>query len=312
MDSISDFIGGDGPSRPVKTEEAGERAAIYARTSSYNQQFGYSIDEQVRRCKEQADEIGWTVRFVFKDEAETGTDTDRSGFQKLLATAEQGELDVVLFWSLDRLCRSLLDLVKIEKKFDEWEVALHSVTEIIDTTTPVGRFNLRNIASAAELESDLTSQRVQMGMHGLAQDRKWPNATPPLGYDLGEDNRLVVNDEEAELVERIFRMYLDEKSMPQVAYLLNEEGVQTKEGGDWSRQSVRKVLTNEIYVGEYNVAGVEATVEEYRIVEDELFEQATETRYRFQGNSMDKERKTAKTNRILESYKEHRGRGDAE
>lgn len=282
-------------------------AAIYVRTSSANQRFGYSIDEQIRRCWERCEAKDWQVRYVFADEAESGRDTERPEFQRLLSTVEQGTIDVVVFWALDRFCRSLVDLVQIEEHLDQWDVSLQSVTEHLDTTTPVGRFNFRNLASAAELESDLTSQRVQMGMYGLAKDHKWPNNQPPLGYDLLDDGRLQVNNSEADLVRRIYRMYVQEQSMPQVAFRLNEEGVRTKSGEEWSTQSVKKVVSNELYIGEYCVAGYEEYVEEYRIVSDDLFERVEDTRYRFQSRDMATERKESKSKRILEEYKQHKG-----
>lgn len=289
------------------SEESDFGAAIYARTSSANQRFGYSIDEQIRRCWERCETKGWEVRYVFADEAESGRDTERPELQQLLNVAEQGAVDVVVFWALDRFCRSLVDLVKIEEQLDQWDVALQSVTEYLDTTTPVGRFNFRNLASAAELETDLTSQRVQMGMYGLAKDHKWPNSQPPVGYDLSDDGQLQVNDREAELVRRICRMYVREKSMPDVAYLLNKHNVQTKSGEKWTTQAIKKIVSNELYIGEYSVAGFEEYVEEYQIVSEDLFDEVTETRFRFQGGEMEPERKESKSDRILQQYKRHQG-----
>lgn len=286
----------------VETENL--HAAIYARTSSSSQRFGYSIDEQVNQCWEHVEGNGWTVTHVLTDEAESGRDTDRPKFQRLLELAEANVIEVVVFWKLDRFCRSLVDLVNIEAQLNEWGIGLQSVTEYIDTTSAVGRFNFRNLASAAELESDLTSQRVRMGMHGLAKDHKWPNDRPPLGYDKTEEGRLEINEGEATLVRRIFRMYLEERSMPQVAFLLNEAGITTKTGGQWTRQSIKKILTNELYVGEYEVADYEDTVNEYRILSDGLFESVTDTRYRFRNKkgSMDPDRKSSKAYRILSTY----------
>lgn len=288
---------------PTTDDEA--NAGIYARTSSNSQRFGYSIDEQVRRCWEQCESVGWNVRYVFTDEAKSGRNTDRPKFQTMLEKAEQGLLDVVVFWKLDRFCRSLVDLVKTAEQLEEWGVALQSVTEYIDTTSPVGRFNFRNLASAAELETDLTGQRVQMGMYGLAQDGKWPNDYPPLGYDKSADGTLEVNEREAELVERIFQLYLEERSMPQVAFHINTDEIRTKRGESWCRQSVKKVLSNELYIGTYQVADYESHIESYRLISDDLFEEATATRYRFKNakGKMGEHRKLSKAERILDRYK---------
>lgn len=280
-------------------------AVIYARTSSNSQRFGYSIDEQVRRCWEFCDEANWEVVFVFTDEAESGRDTERPEFQSMLDRARDGLFDVVVFWKLDRFCRSLVDLVKTEEELDELQVGLHSVTEFLDTTNPVGRFNFRNLASAAELESDLTSQRVKLGMYGLAQDHKWPNDMPPLGYQKEEDNTLTILEKECNVVKLIFNLYLQERSMPQVAYELNERGITTKGGESWCRQSVGKVLKNELYIGKYKMAQFQDIVEDYRILSTELFEEVSEVRHRFKqaSNSMDPERKKSKSDNILDDYR---------
>jgi site-specific DNA recombinase len=223
----------------------------------------------------------------------------------LLKKAKQGRIDVVIFWKLDRFCRSLSDLVQIEEQLSEFDVGLQSVTEYIDTTSPVGRFNFRNLASAAELESDLTSQRVKMGMHGLAKDHKWPNKYPPFGYRKTETDQLDPIPAEAKWVRRIFRMYLEERSMPQVAFLLNRAGLSTKKENEWTRQAVNTVLSNEIYRGEYTLAGYEDQVSEYRILSDALFSEVERVRYRFQSNTeMNPKRKQSKAERLLDQYKQ--------
>lgn len=286
-------------------DESVSRAAVYARTSVKKPDNHYSIDEQVRRCWNQCKKQNWDVVFVFTDEAESGRDTERPEFQKMLENAEKGRFDVVVFWKLDRFCRSVVDLVKTEEQLSQCDVALQSVTEYIDTASPVGRFTFRNLASAAELESDLTSQRVQMGMHAMARKHRWPNNHPPIGYELAADQTLNIIEEEAQLVRQIFRDYINLRSMPQVAHNLNKSGISTKQGKDWSRWSVRKILTNELYRGQYQLGDYGEYVEAYRIMSDELFKKATKTRYRFKHSkgSMNGDRKQAKVERILEKFR---------
>jgi site-specific DNA recombinase len=286
-------------------DEAVSRAAIYARTSASKPDYHYSIDEQVSRCWDRCKEHDWDVVFVFTDKAESGRDTDRPEFQDMLGKAEQGYFDVVVFWKLDRFCRSLTDLVRTEERLDEHGVALQSVTEYIDTASPVGRFNFRNLASAAELESDLTSQRVQIGMHGMAKEHRWPNSDPPIGYELADDQTLGIDEEAAKLVRRIFRMYLKHRSMPKVAHLLNKGGKRTKEDNEWTRWTVGRVLKNEVYRGEYQLGDYQSHVEEYRIVSDELFEAVKEIRFRFkhEKGSMEQDRKAKTATKILDRFK---------
>lgn len=97
--------------------------------------------------------------------------------------------------------------------------------------------------------------------------------------------------------------------MPDVAHQLNQDGITTKRGNEWSRWAVKQVLSNEVYRGQYQLAHYEDHVEEYRIITDELFEAVTEIRHRFQHEKgeMDKDRKEAKVEKIYSEYKSDRG-----
>ncbi len=275
------------------------RAAVYARTSKSNPKFGYSLKEQVRRCLERCEFQQWLSLYVFQDEAKSGKDVDRPQFQILMDYGERRLFDVVVFWKLDRFSRSLLHVVQLERQLREWDIALHSVTEQIDTTTSAGRFNFRNIASAAEFERDMIRDRSRMGLYAMAMDGRWPNKSPPLGYDI-EDGRLVVNEPEAQLVKQIFHEYLDRKSMSEVAQQLNERGVQTKRSNEWCARAVGDVLRNVIYTGEYRVAGVSKQISDYRIVSEETFSKASATRNRFKSGDTERTNMSAsrKSNHI--------------
>ena len=278
-------------------------ATIYSRVSSPNQVREYSLEEQERRCRERCDLMGWRVRYLFREEGVSGATLNRPKFQIMLEKARMERFDILVFWKLDRFCRSLVDLVNIERELREYGISLHSVTEQIDTTTPVGKFNFRNLASAAELERELIKERSKMGMHALARQHKWPNNYPPLGYDKREDGKLNINEGEAKLVTRIFNKYLDFKSMPEVAFRLNEKGIKTKRKNAWSVPSIKKVLDDEIYIGRYRVAGVDDPVEEYRIIEDELFKKAKELRQKRKPKPpMPEDRKEATIDRIFDEY----------
>jgi site-specific DNA recombinase len=295
------------PQRTNAQQARPVRAAIYARTSSPNQKFNYSIDEQIACCRKYAEQRGWIVTHLFFDESERAETVDRPKFQLMLQKAKSGYFDVIVFWRIDRFCRSLVDLVSVERTLREYKVGLCSVTEYIDTSTSVGRFNFRSIGSVAELEAELIGERARMGLHALAKKHRWPNANPPLGYERLGDGRLKVTGKEARLVRKIARMYLYEKSMPHVAFLLNKEGILTKKGKQWTVAAVRDILTDEIYVGIYDVAGVRDYVQEYRILDDSVFLAVNETRLRYKrkGNrkpSIPEDRKNEKIERMFGKY----------
>jgi len=141
-------------------------------------------------------------------------------------------------------------------------------------------------------------------MYGLAREHKWPNKFPPLGYVKREDGKLEVDQRESRLVRHIFQLYIRERSMPEVAYILNDTEYTPRRQDRWCRQSVGEILRNELYIGKYQLAGFEDTVEAYRIVPDRLFLRAHDVRHRFVSSrkSMSPGRKSSITDRILDWY----------
>lgn len=245
---------------------------------------------------------------MFRDEAKSGKDTDRPMFQQMLDRAKQGAFDVLLFWKLDRFSRSIHHAVRLENQFREWGVALHSVTEQLDTTTPAGQFNFRNIANAAEFEREMISQRTKMGHRARASEGKWPNGTPPLGYEIGTDGRLHTVKEEAELVREIFRKYIEMRSMPAVVRWLDDNKCPDPDPKKWTPDAISVILRNQLYLGRYHIGEIEKVIPEYRIICDEQFSEATKARTRFRSgggkrNTMEKERKRARMIRMINQYK---------
>jgi len=258
------------------------RAAIYARTSDTTRSQGYSLDAQVTRSLDHCENLGWNVAFIYRDEAESGANTDRPMFEEMIKTAKKGVFDVIVFWKLDRFSRSLIHAVELESDLREFDVYLYSVTEQIDTTSATGRFNFRNLASAAEFERDMIKERTQLGLNQLAEEHKWPNETVPLGYTLTDDQKLSINETERTIVERIFDSYIEHRSMPDVATELNEDDVTTSEGGEWTASAVGDILRNEIYRGWYELGDIAEHVSEYQLIDDATFEEVTQIRMRFQ------------------------------
>ncbi len=275
MTSSKDLSKG-GDSEPIV-----RTAAIYARTSSPNQRYNHSIGEQIDQSWKHCDQRDWIVNYTFIDECIGGGTIDRPKFQLMLEKAKHNYFDVIVVWKIDRFCRSLIDLMNVERKLRLWNVNLCSVTEYIDTTTSVGRFNFRNLASFAEFEREIIGDRARMGLHALARKHKWPNPHPPLGYDIADNGKLKPNPDEVRLVLTIFSEYIETKSMPQLAFNLNQRGVATKKGNKWSASTIRKILTNKIYVGSYNVAGFKDTVEDYRILDDVTYDKVSWIRNRY-------------------------------
>ena len=122
-----------------------------------------------------------------------------------------------------------------------------------------------------------------------------------------KSGHLKIIAKESRLVRKILHMYLTEKSMGQVAFKLNKVGKLTKKGLRWTASAVRSILVDKIYVGLYSVAGVKDYVEQYRIVEDDVFAKVKELRLRYRGKNsarpeMPKDRKKVKVEKMFGTY----------
>jgi site-specific DNA recombinase len=172
------------------------------------------------------------------------------------------------------------------------------------------------LASYSELEREIIGERSKMGLYALAKEHKWPNANPPLGYTRNGDGCLRPNAAEVNLVNKIIGLYTRSKSFPHTAFLLNKQRIKTKKVKEWNARAVRDIVTNELYVGRFNVAGFRDYVREYKIVDTKLFKRANTIRTRYtKGKAkrppMPKDRKTLKIERIFNRYTELLEKPDA-
>lgn len=278
-------------------------AAIYARVSSGKQAQGYSLDEQVNLCRQRCEQNGWKVRYIFIEDGISASSIDRPKFRAMMQKASERRFDVLIFWKLDRFCRSLIDVVNVERQLREWDINICSLTESIDTTTSNGRFVFRTLASAAEWERDMISERSSMGMKALALQHKWPNRIVPYGYEKDVDGSLVINPIEASVVKRIFKRYVKIRSMPQLAFELNEERIEPRRSDRWSATVVKYILDNELYLGKYEVSDVCDLIPELRIVSNELFNKANKIRFRHKRKSIPLNRKEYMIDKLIKGYK---------
>lgn len=231
-------------------------------------------EERLRQyCKAQGFEI--YKNMPYRDEGISAKDTKRPGFEELMRDIKAGRLNVVVVTRLDRVTRSLKDLIELMEFLQQHDVKLISLTENIDTMGPMGRFLLNLLGSIAQLEREIDSERVSADMHHRALSGKWTGGVVPLGYttkgklihkflDKGmkddealkeanriapEKGRLYVVKHEAELIRKIYQFYLECRSLRRVTHELNEKGIKTPEGETWATSSIRRILTNPTYRG---------------------------------------------------------------
>jgi DNA invertase Pin-like site-specific DNA recombinase len=148
-----------------------KRAAIYARVSTLN---GQTTRNQIRELEEVALKAGWEVAGVFDEQGVSGAKGrgQRPELDKLLKAVTRREVDVVMAWSVDRLGRSLTDLVGIMQEIRGAGRDLYLHKQGLDTSTPAGKAMFGMLGVFAEFERDMIRERVQAGLARAKADGK--------------------------------------------------------------------------------------------------------------------------------------------
>ena len=242
----------------------GRRCAIYTRKSSEEglEQSFNSLHAQREACdayiKSQTHE-GWRVLAQpYDDGGFSGGSMERPGLAALLSDVEQGKIDIVVVYKVDRLTRSLIDFARIVEAFDRHRVSFVSVTQAFNTTTSMGRLTLNVLLSFAQFEREVTGERIRDKIAASKKKGMWMGGNLPLGYDR-QDNTLVINPAEAAQVQTIFERYLDLGSVEVLRQELAAGGVRSKSrvtragktigGTVFSRGALYHLLTNLHYRG---------------------------------------------------------------
>ena len=206
-----------------------ERAAIYARVSSEEQVSNTSLDDQRRRCRQEAERRGWTVVTEYVEEGVTGTKASRPQFDRMRRDAAAGCFDVVVATKVDRLVRRSWILGQLMDELDPAGVSLVVLEANIDTTTPAGKAMREVMATFAQLDRDQTVEKMARGAHNSALTRNgWPTSRTPFGYrhmDPGRDSRLTIDPLEQRIALKAITLLVDEGvTTGQVAQQLRASG----------------------------------------------------------------------------------------
>ncbi len=241
------------------------RCAIYTRKSSEEglEQSFNSLDAQ-REAGEafilsQRHE-GWqTLPTRYDDGGYSGGTMERPALKRLLADVQAKKVKVIVVYKVDRLTRSLSDFAKIVEALDAQGVSFVSVTQQFNSTTSMGRLTLNILLSFAQFEREVTGERIRDKIAASKKKGMWMGGPVPLGYDL-EARKLIPHPTEAEVVRKIFAVYLKLGCVLKLMPHLNRESIKTKvwvtKGGariggvPFSRGHLYYLLRNRLYVGE--------------------------------------------------------------
>ena len=243
------------PEQPGRAVVRKQRCAIYTRKSSeegLEQEFN-SLHAQREACEafvaSQRSE-GWVlVRDRYDDGGISGGTLERPGLKRLLSDIEDGLVDVVVVYKIDRLSRSLADFSKLVEVFDRHGVTFVSVTQSFNTTTSMGRLTLNILLSFAQFEREVTAERIRDKVAASRRKGMWMGGVPPYGYCV-ENRKLVVDEAAAKHVRWIFARLIEIGSGMQLAREVGARGICTPRGNRIDKKFIYRMLSNRAYIGE--------------------------------------------------------------
>ena len=268
--------------------------AAYCRVSTDKSDQLNSLETQKEFFLEYTKRTGDNLIKLYADEGISGTKIkNRMEFQRMLADAEKGLFDMVVVKDISRFARNTVDLLQSVRKLKSLGIETQFLTANM-TSMGNSEFILTIFGALAQEESANTSKRIKFGKKMNAEKGRVPNIV--FGYDktIGDYFNLSINENEAMAIRQIFQWYTEEGyGGSKIANMLNERGIKTKRGNNWSQNSVCRILTNEIYTGkiingkeeiadfltgqrkEKNESEWFVTIRpELRIIEDEVFDKA--------------------------------------
>lgn len=244
-------------------------AVIYARYSSSGQREE-SIEGQLRECHEFARRNGLTVVGEYTDKALTGRTDKRPDFQRMLRDSERGVFKAVICWKMDRFARNRYDSAMYKYKLKKNGVRIFYAKESIPEG-PEGIILESVMEGYAEYYSENLSQNVKRGYYDSALELKTLGQTV-LGLRKGPDGRFEIDPATAPIVRRIFEEYAAGDSAKEIYTRLNNEGYRTSRGGLFNKNSLRRILQNEKYIGVYEYKDIRVEGGIPAIVDRELFD----------------------------------------
>jgi len=230
------------------------RAIGYLRVSTDKQDNSADAQDRKIRLNAAAREDFELIE-VISDVDEFSGNLNRPGIQRVLEMVHAKEIDAVIVTKLDRLTRSTRDAIDLIELFGKKGVALISITESLDTESPIGRFVVRLMASIGELEREMIGARTSEGLQNI-KAQGFPAGPAPYGWmsqprsssEKADKIRkpLLKNPEEQKIMARITELHAQKKSWPYIAHRLNYEGHRTRSGGEWVYQAVHRIYTKVI------------------------------------------------------------------
>ena len=260
---------------PEKKPGEAARIAFYTRISTDEDHQKYSLGAQKDRleafCKAQWD-TDWRLHTVYRDTT-SGTHMHRPGLEEMLYDAEAQAFDTLLVFRVDRLSRKVRELAQMVDELTTYGVTLKSITEPFDTANAAGKMMLQMLGVFAEFEHATIVERTKIGMEKKAKGGAWVGGVVPYGYQLDPEKGLIIHEDEAVIIKKMFKMYaLAKAGTHSICHTLNDAGHRNRRGKKWDKRVILHMIKNPLYVGKLRWKDVIYEGKHDPIISDVLFE----------------------------------------
>ncbi len=270
----------------LREERGSIRCAIYTRKST---QDGLEQEFNSLHAQREAAEAyiraqkgeGWiALKDHYDDGGFSGGNTERPALQKLLDDVQEGRVDNIVVYKVDRLARNIADFARMVELLDRHNVSFISVTQNFNTGDSMGRLTLNILMTFAQFEREVIGERIRDKIALSKQKGKYMGGRVPTGYAL-KDHKLVIHSKEAVSIRKLFQEYAETGSLTEACRRVNRAGYRTKKvvfasgkvsGGEpFCSRSSWHIVRNRIYLGEVPHKGQWYLGQHQAIIDRELW-----------------------------------------
>ena len=229
------------------------RVAAYCRVSTDEEDQLNSLETQMQYYTSKiAENPNWSMVGIYADEGISGTRADkRDQFMKLMRDCQKGKVDYILTKSTTRFARNTVDSLTWIRKLRAIGIGVYFEEQNLDSSKVENETLIGFFSVMAQSESESISGNVKWGIHKRMRNGTYAVRFDMLGYRKGDDGQPYIVHEEAEIVRALFNRFLDGATMGQLKDFLESQKILTRQGKEeWSASVIRKMLSNEKYVGD--------------------------------------------------------------
>lgn len=228
------------------------RVAAYCRVSTKHEEQQQSLATQISYYTNYIqNHPNWVLVEVYSDTASGTRTANRLGYQKLMKDCTKRKVDLILVKSLSRFGRDALETIRQIRRLKKMDIGVYIENGGLNTLN-VSDSMIDQLAALTQTESHFRSENIKFGIrHRMRSGKTVLNHTRFLGYTKGPDGILQIVPEEAEIVRKIFDLYIQGSGVRKIKRYLEDHGIKTVTGKtEWSTSTIDRMLNNEKYVGE--------------------------------------------------------------